>query len=62
MNTYVLYKHTLCANVKMCSFNAEDDRAAMLRAGNMIKDNSRAFVLIDHHRNKKLNYRDGEWL
>ena len=61
MIEYVLYKHKLCSNVKICSFNAEDDQAAMRIVDDTIDYGDAAFVLIDHHRNKKFNYRDGEW-
>lgn len=61
-NEYVLYMHSLVSNAKVATVNAVNDDIAMRKASELIGENdSRSFMLIDHHRMKKFNYQDGKW-
>lgn len=61
-NEYVLYMHSLVSNVKVDTISAVNDDIAMRKASELIGENdSRSFMLIDHHRMKKFIYQDGKW-
>lgn len=61
-NTYTLYRHSLISNVKIEDIKATSDDSAMKKASEIIeKGDSRSYLLVDHHRIRRFNYRDGEW-